>query len=323
MLFIADEVICGFGRTGNVWGCQTMNIKPDILTCAKALSASFLPISAVMINEKVYQALMSESDKIGTWGHGFTYSGHPVAAAVALEAQKIYDEIDLFGHAKRMSPIFQKHLQSFADHPLVGEAMGVGMVGALEIVADKKTKTRVRPRHGRRRHARLQPRRGARPVHPQHGRPRRDLPAADHQRDRARRPVRPPAPVVRRRRWPTSRRKATSRADVAGSPLNRDVPPLDAAARHQPADPQPGDLGGGVFHRLGAAGLRRPGRRRRRGAKGQRRHAARPRLLGARRCCSRCGPPSRRCATGTACRPTRWLGALPLLSVSLFLIDRV
>jgi 4-aminobutyrate--pyruvate transaminase len=133
-------VICGFGRTGNVWGSQTMNIKPDILTCAKALSASFLPISAVMVNEKVYQALMSESDKIGTWGHGFTYSGHPVAAAVALEAQKIYDEIDLFGHAKRLSPVFQKHIQSFADHPLVGEAMGVGMMGALEIVADKKTK---------------------------------------------------------------------------------------------------------------------------------------------------------------------------------------
>src|SRR5580692_4864353 len=140
MLFVADEVICGFGRTGNVWGCQTMNIKPDILTCAKALSASFLPISAVMITERVYQALMSESDKIGTWGHGFTYSGHPVAAAVALEAQKIYDEIDLFGHAKRLSPVFHKHIQSFADHPLVGEAMSVGMMGALEIVADKKTK---------------------------------------------------------------------------------------------------------------------------------------------------------------------------------------
>ena len=140
MLFIADEVICGFGRTGNAWGSQTMNIKPDILTCAKALSASFLPISAVMISDKVYQALKSESDKIGTWGHGFTYSGHPVAAAVALETQKIYDEIDLFGHAKRMTPTFTKHVQSFADHPLIGEAMSVGMMGALEIVADKKTK---------------------------------------------------------------------------------------------------------------------------------------------------------------------------------------
>ena len=140
MLFVADEVICGFGRTGNVWGSQTMGIKPDILTCAKALSASFLPISAVMIVDKVYQALMMESDKIGTWGHGFTYSGHPVAAAVALEAQKIYDETDLFGHAKRLSPVFHKHIQSFADHPLVGEAMSVGMMGAIEMVADKKTK---------------------------------------------------------------------------------------------------------------------------------------------------------------------------------------
>ena len=141
MLFVADEVICGFGRTGNVWGSQTMGIKPDILTCAKALSASFLPISAVMINDKVYQALMMESDKIGTWGHGFTYSGHPVAAAVALEAQKIYDETDLFGHAKRLTPVFHNHVQSFADHPLIGEAMSVGMMGALEVVADKKTRT--------------------------------------------------------------------------------------------------------------------------------------------------------------------------------------
>jgi 4-aminobutyrate--pyruvate transaminase len=93
-----------------------------------------------MISDKVYQALATESEKIGTWGHGFTYSGHPVAAAVALETQKVYDEIDLFGHAKRLSPTFQKHIRSFADHPLVGEAMGIGMFGALEVVKDKKTK---------------------------------------------------------------------------------------------------------------------------------------------------------------------------------------
>ena len=102
-------------------GQPDADIKPDILTCAKALSASYLPISAVMVNEKVYQALIAESDKIGTFGHGFTYSGHPVAAAVAIETQKIYDEMDLFGHAAH-GPIFTKHLESFADHPLVGEA---------------------------------------------------------------------------------------------------------------------------------------------------------------------------------------------------------
>ncbi|HEX2885515.1 aspartate aminotransferase family protein [Vineibacter terrae] len=145
VLFVADEVICGFGRTGNVWGCQTLGIEPDILSCAKALSASFLPISAVMVNERVYQALKTESDKIGTFGHGFTYSGHPVAAAVALETQKIYDEMDLFGHARRMSEPFQRHLKALADHPLVGEAMGVGMVGAVELVGDKKTKAVIEP----------------------------------------------------------------------------------------------------------------------------------------------------------------------------------
>ncbi len=145
VLLVADEVICGFGRTGNVWGSQTLGLQPDILSCAKALSASFLPISAVMVNERVYQALMSESDKIGTFGHGFTYSGHPVAAAVALEAQKIYDEIDLFGHARRMSEPFQRHLKALADHPLVGEAMGIGLVGAVELVANKATKAIVEP----------------------------------------------------------------------------------------------------------------------------------------------------------------------------------
>jgi 4-aminobutyrate--pyruvate transaminase len=145
VLFVADEVICGFGRTGNTWGCQTLGLQPDILTCAKALSASFLPISAVMVNERVYQALMTESDKIGVFGHGYTYSGHPVAAAVALEAQKIYDEIDLFGHARRMSESFQRHLKALGDHPLVGETMGVGMVGAAELVADKATKATFDP----------------------------------------------------------------------------------------------------------------------------------------------------------------------------------
>ncbi len=145
ILLISDEVICGFGRTGNTWGSQTMGMKPDILSCAKALSASFLPISAVMVNERVYQALMTESDKIGVWGHGFTYSGHPVAAAVALEAQKIYDETDLFGHAARLAPHFQQRLHSFKDHPLTGETMGVGLMGAIEVVADKKTKAAFEP----------------------------------------------------------------------------------------------------------------------------------------------------------------------------------
>jgi len=140
VLFIADEVICGFGRTGNYWGCQTFDIKPDILTCAKALSASFLPISGVMVNEKIWQAMLAESEKIGTFGHGFTYSGHPVPAAVAVETLKIYDEIDLVGHVRKVSPVMQAGLRKLGNHPLVGEVRGIGMIGAIELVKDKKSK---------------------------------------------------------------------------------------------------------------------------------------------------------------------------------------
>jgi len=100
------------------------------------------------VNEKVYQALMSESAKIGTWGHGFTYSGHPVAAAVALEAQKIYDEVDILAKVRRVGPRMQEAIRSFADHPLIGEARGIGLIGAVEIVRDKATKQSFDPKAG-------------------------------------------------------------------------------------------------------------------------------------------------------------------------------
>ncbi len=140
VFFVADEVICGFGRTGNYWGSQTFSITPDILTCAKALSASFLPISAIMINDRIFQALADGSATIGTWGHGFTYSGHPVPAAVAVETLKIYDEMDIVAHARRVGAHMQKKLRElFADHPLVGELRGVGLIAGMELVADKAT----------------------------------------------------------------------------------------------------------------------------------------------------------------------------------------
>jgi 4-aminobutyrate---pyruvate transaminase len=148
ILFIADEVICGFGRTGNMFGSQTYKLKPDIMSVAKALSSSYLPISAVIINEKVYKALRDNSGKIGTFGHGFTYSGHPVSAAVALETLKIYEERDILAQVRRVAPAFQRELRRFADHPLVGEARGVGLVGALELVKDKRTKEPFTPQQG-------------------------------------------------------------------------------------------------------------------------------------------------------------------------------
>ncbi|MSO91269.1 MAG: aspartate aminotransferase family protein [Acetobacteraceae bacterium] len=138
VLFVADEVICGFWRTGNYWGSQTLNMQPDIIACAKALSSSYLPISAVMVNDRVFQGMAQQSHEIGTFGHGFTYSGHPVAAAVAIETLKIYDEIDIGGHVRDVGPYFQAKLRKlFNDHPLVGEVRGVGMMAAVELVADK------------------------------------------------------------------------------------------------------------------------------------------------------------------------------------------
>ncbi len=146
MLLVADEVICGFGRTGNYWGSQTLGMQPDILTCAKALSASFLPISATMVNDRVFQALASESHKIGTFGHGYTYSGHPVPAAVAIETLKIYDEINIVEHVRTVGPHMQAELRRrFADHELVGEVRGTGMIGAFELVADKAARRNFDP----------------------------------------------------------------------------------------------------------------------------------------------------------------------------------
>ncbi len=146
VLMVADEVICGFWRTGHYWGSQTLDIQPDILVCAKALSAAYLPISAVMVNERVFQALADESHKIGTFGHGYTYSGHPVAAAVAIETLKIYDEIDIGTHVQCVTPHMQAELQRrFAGHRLVGEVRGVGLIAAVELVANKETHANFDP----------------------------------------------------------------------------------------------------------------------------------------------------------------------------------
>jgi len=148
ILLIADEVICGFGRTGNMFGSETFGMKPDMITMAKQLSAAYQPISALMISEKIYRAMVSESEKIGTFAHGFTYGGHPVAAAVALETLKIYEERDILGHVREIMPGFQRRLRELGEHPLVGEARGKGLVGALELVEDKATRKNFDPAGG-------------------------------------------------------------------------------------------------------------------------------------------------------------------------------
>ncbi|BBB26681.1 aminotransferase [Amphritea japonica] len=140
ILFWADEVITGFGRTGNDFGCTTMGIEsPALMTLAKQLSSAYMPISASVIRGDIYEAMIEPSAKVGVFGHGYTYSGHPVAAAVALKTLEIYERDNIFGHAATLGEYMQKRLHEFEDHPLVGEVRGEGMIGAVEMVSDKRS----------------------------------------------------------------------------------------------------------------------------------------------------------------------------------------
>ncbi len=141
IIFVADEVICGFGRTGNMFGTETYNLEPDMITIAKALSSGYMPISALLVSEEIFRSVKLESKKIGIFGHGYTYGGHPVPCSVALETLKIYEQIDLIAHVKKTSPILQRGLTKLANHPLVGEARCVGLLGAIELVENKQTKS--------------------------------------------------------------------------------------------------------------------------------------------------------------------------------------
>jgi 4-aminobutyrate---pyruvate transaminase len=142
---IADEVICGFGRLGTPFGSQALGFRADGVSIAKALSSGYAPIAAVLVPERMYEALLIESRKIGTFGHGFTYSGHPVAAAVALKTLEIYARDRVIEQAAAKAPQFQARLRRLGEHPLVGEARGIGLIGGVELIADKRTKRPFEP----------------------------------------------------------------------------------------------------------------------------------------------------------------------------------
>ncbi len=140
VLVIADEVICGFGRTGNWFGAQTFDIVPDIMTMAKQLTAAYMPMSAVAVSDAIYQALADNSAKRGNFGHGYTYSAHPVPAAVALETLTIYEERDIVSHVRQVGAHMQAELRRrFGEHPLVGEVRGEGLIAAVETVSNRET----------------------------------------------------------------------------------------------------------------------------------------------------------------------------------------
>ncbi len=146
--FIADEVVCGFGRTGNMFGSQTFGIRPDSITLAKAITSAYAPLGALTVNEDVYQAMLDESRKLGVFGHGYTYSGHPVSCAVALKALEIYERDNIVGHVQSVAPVFELRLKALRDHPLVGDARSVGLIGAVELVEDKDDKFAFDPKRG-------------------------------------------------------------------------------------------------------------------------------------------------------------------------------
>lgn len=142
VLMVADEVITGFGRTGNFWGCESFDQDPDMMSCAKLLTSGYIPLSAALIPARIYEEIEANSKRGGgIFGHGYTYTGHPVSCAVSLKVLEILERDRLVEHVRDVTgPLLQRRVRALLEHPLVGEARGIGLIGAVEIVADKATK---------------------------------------------------------------------------------------------------------------------------------------------------------------------------------------
>ena len=148
ILFIADEVITGFGRLGQAFGTQVFGLQPDMITVAKMLTSAYVPMSALYVTDAIYQVVADASASVGTFGHGYTYSGHPLACAVALETLRIYESDDVIAHVRAVAPRLQQGLRRFAGHPLVGEVRGMGLIGALELAEDPAAHQPFDPKRG-------------------------------------------------------------------------------------------------------------------------------------------------------------------------------
>jgi len=148
ILLIADEVITGFGRLGQPFGTNVFGLQPDLVTVAKMLTSAYVPMSALIVSDAVYQVVADASATVGTFGHGYTYSGHPLACAVALETLRIYTDDNVIAHVQQVAPRLQAGLRQFAGHPLVGDARGLGLIGALELAEDPKARKPFDPKRG-------------------------------------------------------------------------------------------------------------------------------------------------------------------------------
>ncbi len=148
ILLIADEVVSGFGRLGERFGSEIYGLQPDFVTVAKMLTSAYVPMSALYVSERVYQAVADASASVGVFGHGYTYGGHPVACAVALEALRIYESDDVIGHVRRVAPRLQQGLQKYVGHPFVGDVRGMGLIAGVELAADPLRRQPFPPERG-------------------------------------------------------------------------------------------------------------------------------------------------------------------------------
>jgi adenosylmethionine-8-amino-7-oxononanoate aminotransferase len=140
ILFVADEVITGFGRTGPLFACEGEGVEPDLMTVAKGLTAGYAPMGAVLMSDAVYRGIADGADASAVIGHGHTYSAHPVSAAIGLEVMRLYHEGGLLANGQAQAPRFAQGLDALLEHPLVGDSRHRGLLGALELVADKESK---------------------------------------------------------------------------------------------------------------------------------------------------------------------------------------
>ncbi len=148
ILFLVDEVITAFGRLGQNFGTDVYDLKPDMLTVAKMLTSAYVPMSALYVSNEIYQTIADASAEIGVFGHGYTYSGHPLACAIALETLRIYESDHIIAHVQKVGPRLQQGIQTFKGHPLVGDARGLGLIGAIELAADPANRTPFDPKRG-------------------------------------------------------------------------------------------------------------------------------------------------------------------------------
>ncbi|KAI3457650.1 hypothetical protein Pfo_014313 [Paulownia fortunei] len=148
ILLIADEVICAFGRLGTMFGCDKYGIKPDLVSLAKALSSAYMPIGAVLVSPEIYDVVHSQSNSLGSFSHGFTYSGHPVACAVALETLRIYKERNILEQVNKIAPKFQEGVKAFSNSPIIGEIRGTGLILGTEFTDNKSPNDAFPPEWG-------------------------------------------------------------------------------------------------------------------------------------------------------------------------------